>query len=48
MFDLKEFVAYDGSNLSNSHPVLVWSLKTGYFFTQFSDVNEGERIVGMM
>lgn len=48
MFDLKEFVEYDDSNLSKSHPVLVWSLKTGYFFTQFGEVVEGERIVGMM
>lgn len=48
MFDLKEFVSYDGSKLLKSHPVLVWSLKTGYFFTQFAEVIEGERIVGMM
>lgn len=48
MFDLKDFVDYDGSNLSDSHSVLVWSLKTGYFFTHYSDVKQGERIVGMM
>lgn len=47
MFDLKEYVAYDCSNLVSSHSVLVWSVKTGYFFTTYGEA-EGYKIAAML
>lgn len=38
MHNLSDFVEYDGEITTGAHPVLVWSLKTGYYFTQFGFV----------
>lgn len=47
MYSIKDYVAYDGSKLSANHNVLVWSRVTGYFFTQYSKVTEGQMISAM-
>lgn len=48
MYNLKDFVSYDGSKLSGNHDVLVWSRATGYFFTQFDKVVDGQTICAMV
>lgn len=47
MFDIKDFQVYDGSDLTDNHDVLVWSLKTGYYFTTYGEASE-VKIVGML
>lgn len=34
MNNLSDFVEYDGEALADTHPVLVWSRATGYYFTE--------------
>lgn len=47
MYNLKDFVKYDGSKLSANHNVLIWSRATGYCFTQYSKVVDGQLIAAM-
>lgn len=35
MYQLEGFIPYDGEVTSGEHKVLVWSQRTGYYFTQF-------------
>lgn len=45
MYDFNNFVEYDNADLDNDHAVLVWSSKTGYFFTEYKNVEESQKIV---
>lgn len=45
MYDIENFVGYDGIDLEHDHIVLVWSTKTGYFFTAYKNVEDGQTIV---
>lgn len=47
MYNLKDFVAYDDSKLSDSHDVLIWSRATGYMFTQYAKVTADQKICAM-
>ena len=47
MYSLKDFIAYDGSKLKDSHDVLIWSRATGYMFTQYAKVADGQTICAM-
>lgn len=44
MYSIKDFVEYDGSKLKDGHDVLIWSRATGYFFTQYAKVADGQQI----
>lgn len=37
-YDLNNFIPFDGIVRNGEHKVLVWSKKTGYYFTQFGFV----------
>lgn len=45
MYDIENFVGYDGIDLEHDHVVLVWSSKSGYHFTEYKNVDECEKIV---
>lgn len=45
MYDFDNFVEYDNTDLDHDHAVLVWSAKTGYFFTEYKNVEVGQKIV---
>lgn len=45
MNSLADFIEYDGEVTSGAHPVLVWSLSTGYYFTQFNLVDDNLKII---
>lgn len=45
MYDLSNFIEYDGSVRDGEHKVLVWSKQTGYYFSQFGFVPIGILIV---
>lgn len=45
MNSLADFVAYDGETLTGTHRVLVWSVATGYYFTQFELVSGQLKII---
>lgn len=45
MNSLADFIAYEGEAITGTHPVLVWSLATGYFFTQFNLVGEQMKVI---
>lgn len=40
MYNLKDFIQYDGEKLTAGHNVLVWSRAGGYQFTQFNKVED--------
>ena len=35
MYDLRNFISYDGEIKHGEQVVLVWSKKSGFYFTQF-------------
>jgi hypothetical protein len=43
VYDLSNFIPFNGNIRSGEHVVLVWSQKTGYYFSEFGFVvlNEG-------
>lgn len=45
MYDFDNFVEYDNAHLDDDHAVLVWSAKTGYFFTEYKNVEDDQKIV---
>lgn len=47
MYNLKDFVEYDGSKLSAKEMVLIWSRATGYCFVAYGDVTADQKIVAM-
>lgn len=40
MYVLEGFVPYDGTVTSGEHKVLVWSERTGYYFTQMGFITD--------
>lgn len=35
MYNLKDYVPYNGQTISDDHKVLAWSKKDGYYFTEY-------------
>ena len=45
MYDLKDFIPYDGEVRDGEHVVLAWSKKDGYFFRQIGFLPPDTKIV---
>lgn len=40
MYNLEDFIPYEGEVVNGEHKVLVWSQWEGYYFTQFGFITD--------
>ena len=45
MYDLADFIPFDGTVLSGEHVVLTWNKKDGYYFTQIGFLMPNAKII---
>lgn len=45
MYELSSFTPYKGETLKENEIVLAWSVRTGYYFSQLSNVPTEHRII---
>ena len=47
MYEIENFIEFNGQKLGPDNVVLVWSKKSGYFFALVKDVKEDQKIIAV-